>query len=524
MRNLKILLLLAAFINAITWIILIPVWQYPDEQSHFAQVQNIAEFGKSQLYGKNNTSYEIDLLERTLHTNRIDGRDNAYTYNPQFNIQYSNTLNGLEEEKFNNLPINSRTTLVKWEATENPPLYYFFGSLVYKSFYNNNIFERIYAIRVMSAIIFLGTIGVCFQISKFIFPKNSILQIILPFIISFKPMLVFASTGVLPDPLTNFLFSLVLLTSLKILSFSFRLKYLFFAIIITALGFLTRQQFVIAIPILLLAYFWKFQSKATFIIRIILSTILFYLIIFFIDKLTSVHFLSEFRLADIGIFNLKHVSIKTFEAYTKFSMETYYSQITPWYWGVYRWLSLTLPLNYYRIIKVIVTIALIGLAIGVYKTYKNKKTIGNHHNLVYLAAASFVYFALFFIGDYFFFINNGYSFGIQGRYFFPMVIAHLSLILAGLWIVLKIIMGINTKYILLLLLILQVIFNDLSLAHVAASYYSVETFSRFILEASQYKPSLLKGNIILYILILNITLQAVFCFCLTKKTFKNELS
>ncbi len=46
-------LLVAAFANALVWIILVPIWQYPDEQAHFSQVQNIAEIGK--VPGKLNT-------------------------------------------------------------------------------------------------------------------------------------------------------------------------------------------------------------------------------------------------------------------------------------------------------------------------------------------------------------------------------------------------------------------------------------------------------------------------------------
>lgn len=516
MRNLKFLLILAAFINALSWIILIPVGQYPDEQSHFAQVQNIAEFGKSQLYDKNNTSYEINLLEKTLHTNRDEGSNNAYTYHPQFNIQYSNTLNGIDEEKFNNLPNTARTTLVKWEATVNPPLYYYLESIIYKIFYNSNIFGRIYATRMFSAILFLPLVIVAYKIARVIFKKEKILQIALPTLLAFMPMLVFASTGVLPDPLTNLLFCLIIYASIKIIETGFRTKSNFLLVIALVLGFYTRQQFFISIPIIITAFFLRCIRERNYKGIVLLVIMLFGLALCF-------KFVSLF-VPEIGSSHYMSILDKQFLLYLKVMLIHWFRETLPWYWGVYRWLSLTVPHIYYQTINRLILLALFGLALRLFLVLKNKRIEKNDWYLMFFICATFIYSFGFALGDYYFTKQYGYSFGIQGRYFFPLVSAHISLLLAGYWVLSKLILKKYANLVICFLVFLMILFNDLSLAHVAASYYSTETFSRFISQASQYKPSLLKGNIILYILILNITLQTVFGFTLTKKTFKNELS
>ena len=130
MPKLLKLLLIAAFFNALSWIILIPIWQYPDEQAHFAQVQDLAQIGYIPEEGFD-TSQEIAISEKVFGTERDGFGNNRYTYHPEFNTEYSNSNNGLFENYIESFDELSRTNLVKREATHNPPLYYFLGSLFF---------------------------------------------------------------------------------------------------------------------------------------------------------------------------------------------------------------------------------------------------------------------------------------------------------------------------------------------------------------------------------------------------------
>ena len=124
MNSLFKLLLVAAFFNALSWIILIPLWQYPDEQAHFAQVQYIAEIsGKPQNNQSFDTSYEVAISEKILGTERDDLGNNKYTYHPEYKPDYSTGLYGPYEKEITSLPKSARSQLVKDEATLNPPLY-----------------------------------------------------------------------------------------------------------------------------------------------------------------------------------------------------------------------------------------------------------------------------------------------------------------------------------------------------------------------------------------------------------------
>src|SRR3990167_6192315 len=277
MLSLLKLLLVASFLNALSWIVLIPVWQYPDEQAHFAQVQYIAEIGGIPQDNKSfDTSYEVALSEKILGTERNDLGNNKYTYHPEYKPDYSTNLYGPQEEEITSLPKSARREFVKNEATLNPPLYYNLASLVYKLFSWGDLFTRIFATRIFSALIFLATVIVAFKIGKIVFGKNQILPISLAAIIATKPMLVFSSTGVLPDTMTNLLFSIFILVSLRVISEGWSTRKIVATGLIIILGAASRQNFLISLFILPFVFIHQIVTNSKARLSIIISIIVFF--------------------------------------------------------------------------------------------------------------------------------------------------------------------------------------------------------------------------------------------------------
>jgi len=512
------LLLIAAFFNALTWIVLIPVWQYPDEQAHFAQVQDIAELRKVPINNVD-TSYEIALSEKILGTQRDGFGNNKYTYHPEYKIDFSETKTGLFEESIINLPISSRTTLVKHESTFNPPIYYIMSSVVYKLFYTGNLFVRIFAIRVMSAAIFIGTIFLTYKIGKIIFYKYYGLSLVLSSLVAFKPMLVYSSSGILPDSLVNLLFTIMIYIGLKIVINGLRKEYIALFVAVTLIGIMTRQQFLLSVPMVLTALITRtILIKKEWKALIIFFSLTISVFIFFTLFGTKIPIISSFRIHELTslkfgeLFNLSYISYLT-SSFSKFYRETFV-----WYWGVYKWLSLTMPLTFYRIIKVLLLLASIGIAVNIFD--KLRRTKIELACLVFFVLCSLLYFWILITWDYFFYRNSGYSFGIQGRYFFPLVIAHLTILLMGLWQIFRVVLQKYAIFGVIFISILMMIFNDLSLYHVSGSYYDTSSLDNFVTQVSQYKPKLLKGLPILLIVVVNLTLQLCLVYYLGKYVLK----
>ena len=511
MNKLLKLLLVAVFLNALVWIIIVPVWQYPDEQAHFAQVQYIAEKGNViGDYKALETSQEVALSEKILGTERDGNGNNSFTYHPEHKIQYTQNLFGDREKEISNLSKSTRSQLVKTEATQNPPLYYQVGSLVYKLFSSGNLFDRVYAIRIMSALTFIGTIIVSYKTGRLIW-NGEILPLSLASIVAFTPMLVFSSTGILPDPLTNFLFSLFIFICLKMIKNGFSFTKLIYALIVIILGAQTRQNFLITLFILPFPLLYSLiadkKSRPKIILSIAIGAIALYIASYFVPFLV---FLKNFDFPESSGHHpqnpLYHLTVLE---HVQWTLAHTFREVWPWYWGIYKWLSLSLPHVTYQIINRLTLVSAAGIIIWLVRIFKRKE-FKKGIPILFVAACALIYFSMLTTFDYFFRKNNGYSFGVQGRYLFPVVIAHMALLLLGFWQLLSLLPRKYARFGLLAIVVTFFVFNLLSQFIVASSYYDTGSIQTFILQASQYKPAIIKGNAILLMIFLSVTFQLIF--------------
>ncbi|MDP2632574.1 MAG: DUF2142 domain-containing protein [Candidatus Curtissbacteria bacterium] len=519
-RTIK-LLFASALLNAICWIILIPVWQYPDEQAHFAQVQYIAEIGGIPLGSSSlDTTYEVAFSEKILNTERDDLGNNKFTYHPEYHIQYSNSEYGLNERELINLPHEKRQNLVKNEATLNPPLYYFLGSTIYNFFSESSFFTRVYIVRLMSAAIFLSTVFITYKLGQLIFKNSKILPIILTTLIAFKPMLVFSSTGVLPDTLTNFFFSLLIYICIKIILENLSFFKTISLLIVIILGANTRQHFLITLFILpfvmLEQLIFNKKSRKIILGSAFIFAFFLYVLSFFVGPLSFIRQL-DYPESSQKI-NNPLVNLTYFE-HLNWTIKHSIAEVWPWYWGIYKWLSLSLPPVVYQIINRLVPIALIGLLlkiIEIVKTRQYKKNLP----VIFLILTSTIYFFALTTFDFFFRKNDGFSFGIQGRYFFPTILAHMAILLVGFNKIFEVFFKKYAKYALLALAIAMMSFNLFSLAFVSSTYYDFSNLNTLIAQISQYKPIIIKGNILYLIFGLALMSQVLFLYSFTRDILK----
>ncbi|MCR4324888.1 MAG: DUF2142 domain-containing protein [Candidatus Curtissbacteria bacterium] len=520
MNGLLKLLIAAALLNSLSWIILTPVWQYPDEQAHFSQVQDMAEIGY--VPTSLNTSQEVSLSEQILETERNNLGNNKFTYHPEYKINYGNGWYGPRERELAQLQESERTNFVKNEATQNPPFYYTLASIFYNIFDGGSILNRVYAVRFMSALLFVANIYVAAKIGNIVFPKEKILAFTIPTLVAFKPMLVHASTGVLPDTLTNLLFSAVLLVCLKIMTVGLKTKFLLIGIVLITAGVFTRQQFLLAVPILAISAAFSVWKKKKVLSLTIASILIIAICLLEAGyRFASTPFISYFRIPELSLIKVESLASESIIDYLKWSIRQTIAQTLPWYWGVYKWLSLTVPHLNYQIINRIIIVSVVGVLLRYFLAFRNRKFTQQDVLLTFLIIASLVYFALFLVWDYFFVQTHNFPFGFQGRYFFPLVVAHITILLLGLMEIARLILKDRAWLLAPLLVAAMIIFNWVSLFTVASSYYGTSNLNLFIDQASQYKPEIVKGNAILLILLLSIVSQIILVLNFSKFTLKH---
>lgn len=511
------LLLIAAFLNCLSWMILIPVWQYPDEQAHFAQVQYLAEKNDIPENNKSfDTSYEVSFSEKILGTERDEQGNNKFTYNPGYKGKYSENFWGLQEKEIVNLPRQARAEMVKNEATLNPPLYYKVSAFIYGLFSKGNLFIRVYAIRLLSTVFFLTLILVTFKTAQLLFPNNGLYPVLIASILAFKPMLVFATTGILPDSLVILFFSLFIFISIKLIKEGISFSKLFLLLLVIALGAATRQNFLIVLFIMPMVFLYQFivkkSSRKSLILLFFTTTSVLYVASFFLPDLG---FINRFDFPESSSKFPNPLSNLSYFDHMAWTIKHSVAEVWPWFWGVYKWLSLTLPPVTYRIINRVIPIILIGLILKVWSTLR-KRDFKKDFSFYFLLFTVFVYFIGLTTFDYFYRRNNGYSFGIQGRYFFPPIMAVIIIMFMGFLEVFVSFFKKYSNFLVVLVAVLFIIFNDFSLYYVSSSYYDASSLKKFVIQASQYKPFFIKGYPIIFVLTFNLILQSVFIFYLLK--------
>jgi hypothetical protein len=187
--------------------------------------------------------------------------------------------------------------------------------------------------------------------------------------------------------------------------------------------------------------------------------------------------------------NARNIS---FVEYLRFSANKLLAQNVVWYWGVFKWLGVVLPPIYWRVANRIVLLSAVGLVIYVWRVIKKKYVVATPLSIVYLLLVTVIYALSIFWADWQHEKNVGFSLGIQARYFFPTLVAHMALLMTGI-----LSLGWTAKVRLWLRRGLILLFVWLQLGglwRLLSVYYDTSSIHILFTQMSQYKPDLMKGN------------------------------
>jgi len=454
------LLLVVVFIKQLLWCSFLPLWQTPDEQAHFGEVSLFTQTGGPQKTG-NNLSKEIFTAEKILGTDRDDMGNNKFTYHPDYRSVYTTE----NEQTIIAQPLSNRTDFVKKESTGYPPLYYWLASLVEKLVYFGSLFDRVFVIRTVSSLTLVALTFVAYKVGEEVLAKKE-QALFLATAVGFAPMLTFVHAGVTSDALFNLFFAVFLLACLK---------QNWLAMVITfGLSLLTKPQAyimsLVAIPVV-------FSSPLLILTGVLL-----------LIPLLGLIRAGRIVVPETGGIQLTDIFSGAFVEHLKFTAGHTYREVLPWYWGVFRWLSLGLPEVLRKITNWLTLLSFAGLGVSLLKNVNRK--------LLFLIYSLGIYFLAITIFDFGFRQAHGYSFGIQGRYFFPVIVAQMTIFIVGL------------KPIAKWLAIGMIIFNMITFFWVIGSYYSL-SWPAFFIEASEYKPLWLKFPINLGIFFVSVLTNSI---------------
>lgn len=463
----KLLFILIIF-KSLAWALFMPLWHTPDEQAHFGHVAYLVEGGQLPMGRTKDLTEEIAVSEQILGTYRNKYGNTQFTFHPEYRLEYTNNFTGKFEVQIKNQPLSARKFFTDAESAYYPHFYYRASGFIYRLFYHQDLFVRVFSVRLFWLFTHLLMVYFAYLIGLIVFAKNKVLGLSVAVLTSFQPMLSFVASGVTNDNLHNLLFTAVIYFCLRFAQKISRLD-LVGLVLSLHLGFLNKPQFWVALGVVVPVLFIKLIKLKKY--KLLMAVIVLSVgILLFITK------------GELPYFDVRGTVVArpdyTLWQHFKYTALHTFREVLPWYWGVFRWLSLTLPRWVNQVMMRVLLIAGIGLMI---KFFRRKLEPG-FWIIVWSVA---IYSLALFFWDWQQVRSVGFPFGIQGRYYFPTLVPHLILLIIGLK---QIWSGLVT-----LLNYWFIALNWIAFYWVTASYYDANNFNNFIIQASQYKPWFAKG-------------------------------
>lgn len=493
------------------WSLVTPIFEFPDEQAHIESVEFLAKHGRMPAGEEWDMTAEMKGTQDYLGVFRDRFGNNSYTYHPEYNLIYTDSLIGEHESSI--LALNNsemRDTYVWKEAARYPRLYYDYLSVWYRLVESRDIIFRAYVLRLGNSLLALVTAYIIYRAGLLIFRKHSH-ALTLTTLVMLQPMYTFLSAGINSDNLHNLLFALVIYTGLLIIQKGISLKLILLALCVIALDILAKPQGYIAIPIILVAILISIiQSKKW--------KLLGSLIILALVGLGAI--MSPWNPYSSWI-NPSNVHGASLVEFLRFSLNKLVAQNIVWYWGVFKWLGVVLPPIYWQLANRIVLVGGLGLLAYLIRVIKQKKLIAIPFITLYLLLATLIYtFAIYYF-DWQYTKAVGYSIGVQARYLFPTISAQMALLMIGV-----LSLGWTPKLRLWLRrgLVIFILWIQLgALWRLLSSYYDLSSLNIFITQASQYKPDFAKGDLwYLYLVLYLLSLASIVYLNFAKKPIKKK--
>ena len=267
------MILLVTAIAGVSWALITPPLQSPDEGSHFAYAQSLAErFARPGDAARHSYSDDQELADAVVRASaraHFSGqmkadwstRDEA-TYVDQAKLKPSRSNGGGPNA-----------------ASNNPPLYYLYADLAYWASYSGNAFDRLYAMRIWGVSLLLLTVVGAWLLAGEVFGRRRLPQLACATVVGLLPMTAFISTSVNPDALLTTLWTFALWLATRVIKRGLKLRDALALCAVTAAAILTKGTGYALVPAVLLALVFGWRrtrsparraSRRTVVIAVVL--------------------------------------------------------------------------------------------------------------------------------------------------------------------------------------------------------------------------------------------------------------
>lgn len=235
-----------ALVNAAIWGVVVPPFQVPDEVSHFAYAQYLAETGKPPPQGPTAPySQEEEAALAGMYFSAVVGHPSM-----------RGILTPVEDQALRRVlstKPSPRGLGGSSPVTNQPPLYYALEAIPYWLAPSHEILTRLAFMRLLSALLAACTVLAIFLFLREIFPGNPWAWTVGALAVAFQPTFCFIAAGVQGDNLLFFASALTFLALLRAYRHGFTVSSGAVIGIATTVGVLGKLTFVALLPGIALA-------------------------------------------------------------------------------------------------------------------------------------------------------------------------------------------------------------------------------------------------------------------------------
>jgi 4-amino-4-deoxy-L-arabinose transferase-like glycosyltransferase len=228
---------LIALLNAATWSLIVPPFEGKDESDHFAYVEQIVENGSLPENGQQNGNYSTqeNLVLRGLHSGEV-------LHSPQ-NTSITTQAEQRALIEANGAGASLRGSGEAGIATSEPPLYYMVQAIPYL-LARGNILAQLQLMRLVGALFAAITALFTFLFLREVLPRPPWAATVGALAVALQPLLAFMSGSVNPDSMLFAVAAVVFYCLARAFRRGLTLRLAIFLGLGTAVGFLTKLNFV----------------------------------------------------------------------------------------------------------------------------------------------------------------------------------------------------------------------------------------------------------------------------------------
>lgn len=484
-QNIRHLAIISCILVLLPYAFFIHPFEVPDENAHYSSLNFLYNQGRMPTpKDKDNLSLEEMEVEKIFGI--VEGK-NEYSYHPDFRIEQIEGPIGKYEEDIRGLnTLENRSTYTTHQAALYPPLYYWLTLPFYSLVSDSDILTRLFVSRLSSVILTVMTIVVAYFIGLQTFQKK-LYALTLALMTLFYPMTSYIGVGVNSDNLHNLLFGVATLLAMRLISAGWSTTLSMSIGVIIGLDLITKPQAYILVPIFALAVMIRFRFDEW---RLWLKNLPYLIIPILL--LAGWQEIPKFLTGNpYAAQKITLTGLDNFYLFATGYVRTHLAEMPVWYWGVFKWFGVILPRPLWWIGTRLLGLSGIGILIQIYRAIRARSISAEVRFILLAIGSNLIYMAALFWFDWQFFQQEGRSLGLQARYYMPLLISQMGLLLMGLtslsW------NEVSRDWIRKGIIIFFVTLQLSSLYTQLSSYYDFTTLPIFIDQLSQYKPFFAKS-------------------------------